>query len=174
MLVGKLISSDEALIYFENRTIEWKCDLPRAPWLGGFFERMVGCMKRTLCKILRNSKLSSCELYTTLIEIEGTINNCPLTYTCVETDVEMLTPAHSMYGQFDMIPEDVKDEEDETSIQKIHRYLVNRRQNFWSRWRNEYLIRLREHHKMKDKKNSRTMKVGDVVIVVDASKLPRG
>ena len=105
-------------------------------------------MKRTLYKTLRNSKLSSCELYTTLTEIERTINNRPLTYAYDETNAEMLTPANLMYGyRFDMIPDDVQDEENETSIQKRHRYLANRRRHFWNRWRNEYLINLREHHK---------------------------
>ena len=67
-------------------------------------------MKRTFYKILRNSKIESCELYTTLIELEGTINNRPLTYAYHETDAEMLTPAHLMYGyRFDMIPDDLKE-----------------------------------------------------------------
>jgi len=169
------MASDEALSYFENRKVEWKFNFLRAPWWGGFFERMVGCVERTFYKTLRNSKLSSCELYTTLIEIEGTINNRPLTYAYGETDAEMLTPAHLMYGyRFDMIPDDVKDEEDETSIQKRHRYLANKRRHYWNRWRSEYLTSLREHHKMKDNKSARTVQVGDVVIVVDESKLPRG
>ena len=73
-----------------------------------------------------------------------------------------------------MFPDDVKDEEDETSIQKGHRCLANRRRHFWNRWRNEYLVSSREHHKMKDKKSARSVQVGDVVIVVDESKLPRG
>jgi len=175
LFVRRLMASDEALSYFENRNVEWKFNLSRAPWWGGFFERMVGCVKRTLYKTLRNSKLSSCELYTTLIEIEGTINNRPLTYAYDETDAEMLTPAHLMYGyRFDMIPDDVKDEEDETSIQKRHRYLANKRRHYWNRWRSEYLTSLREHHKMKDNKSARTVQVGDVVIVVDESKRPRG
>ena len=32
----------------QNHLIEWRFNLERAPWWGGFFERMVGCVKRCL------------------------------------------------------------------------------------------------------------------------------
>ena len=34
----------------ETRRIEWRFNLERAPWWGGFFERMVGSVKRCLRK----------------------------------------------------------------------------------------------------------------------------
>ena len=60
--------------------IEWKFNLERAPWWGGFFERMVGIVKGCLRKVLRNARLTKDEIYTVLVEIEGTLNSRPLTY----------------------------------------------------------------------------------------------
>ena len=115
------------------------------------------------------------ELNTILIEIEGTLNNRPLTFAYEELGEEMLTPAHMLYGyRYDVIPDDVKDDEDETSLDKRYRYLANRRRHFWRRWKTEYLVDLREHHRLQVKKSGREIKEGDVVIVVDKNKLPRG
>lgn len=125
----------------------------------------------SLKKILKNAKQSINELNTTLIEIEGTISNRPLPYAYDEADE--LTPAHLMYG-FDMIPDEFKDEEDETSIQKRHRYLANRRRRFLNRRKREYLVNLREYHRMQVKHGKNKVQEGKVVLVKDESKLPRG
>ena len=140
-----------------------------------FFERMIGCVKRTLKKVLGNSKLSGVELNTTLTEVEGTLNNRPLTFAYDELGEEMLTPAHLLFAyRFDAIPDDVKDEEDENNLEKRHRFLANKRRHFWGRWKSEYLTDLREYHQLQAKKTGRHVAEGDVVIVMDESKLPRG
>ena len=50
----------------------------RAPWWGGFFERMVGCVKHCLCKVLGNTGLTFDKLFTVLIKVEGTLNHSPM------------------------------------------------------------------------------------------------
>ena len=100
------------------------------------------------------------------MEIEGTLNNRPLTYSYDELGEDMLTPAHLLYGyRFEAIPDDVKDEEDNANLNKRVRYLVNRRKHFWRRWRREYLIDLREMHKLKATKKGDQIKEQHVVIV---------
>ena len=43
--------------------------------------------------------------------------------------------------------------------------------HFWDRWRKEYLVNLREHHKIKYyKKNRPTIQLNDVVIIGDANR----
>ena len=49
-------------------------DLDRAPWWGGFSERMVKSVKRCLRKMLGNFCLTYDELLTSLIEVEAVIN----------------------------------------------------------------------------------------------------
>ena len=43
---------------------KWKFNLERAPWWGGFFERMVGNVKAYLRKVLSNARLTFDELRT--------------------------------------------------------------------------------------------------------------
>ena len=43
--------------------------------------------------------------------------------------------------------------------------------HFWDRWRKEYLVNLREHHKINSyKKNRPTIQLNDVVIIGDANR----
>ena len=56
----------------QNHRIEWRFNLERAPWWGGFFERMIGSVKSCLRKVLGNARLTFDELLTVLIEVEAT------------------------------------------------------------------------------------------------------
>ncbi|GFV12674.1 integrase catalytic domain-containing protein [Trichonephila clavipes] len=75
--------------------IHWKFIVERAPWWGGFYERLVKTIKDPLRKILGRALLTFEELSTILSEVEVIVNHRPLTY--VENDPgepEPLTPAH--------------------------------------------------------------------------------
>ena len=63
-----------------SKNIVWKFNLERAPWQGGFFERLVQSIKRPLRKIGGNARLRYNEMLTVLCEIEQIVNNRPLTY----------------------------------------------------------------------------------------------
>ena len=115
-----LIASDNAKTFkttekeLENRRIEWRFNLERAPWWGGFFERMVGSVKRCLHKVIGNTRLTFNELLTVLVEVEGTLNSRSLTYEYNNPEGEVLTPAHLIYGRrLQSLPE-VTEEEDES------------------------------------------------------------
>jgi len=167
----KLMKDEEVQRYLEDGRVVWRFNLSRAPWWGGFFERMIGCVKRVLRKVLGNARLSLVELQTIVAEVEGTVNNRPLTYDYSEMGEDMITPSHLVYGyRFDCIPDDIKDEKD---IYKRLRYIANKRKHYWKRWQREYLLDLREHHKKINKKGSTLVKEGDVVIVFEES-TPRG
>ena len=61
------------------KEVKWKFNIPKAPWWGGVFERMIGCTKRCLRKIVGQAKFSQDEL-TALTEVEMVINSRPLSY----------------------------------------------------------------------------------------------
>ncbi len=90
--VDRLNKESDFQDFMLEKRIEWKFNLERTPWWGGFFERMVGTVKRCLRKILGNARLSYDELNTCLVEVEGTINDRPLTYVYDELSSEPLTP----------------------------------------------------------------------------------
>lgn len=159
--------------YLENNHIDWKFNLEKTPWWGGFFERMVGTVKRCLRKVLGNAKLTYDELLTTLIEVEGTINSRPLTYEYDEVGVEVLTPSHLIFGRrLQSIPDgklkiDDDDDNDAQHYLSRHRFLARTRTHFWNRWKREYLADLREYHKGNENRKGSEVKLSDVVLVYD-------
>lgn len=90
-LIEKMCKSREVWAYLEGSQISWKFNLERAPWWGGFYERLIGTMKRCLRKVLRNAKLNGDELLTILTELEAMLNSRPLTCEYDEVGEEMLT-----------------------------------------------------------------------------------
>jgi len=154
-----------------NKRIMWRFNLERAPWWGGFFERMVGLVKRCLRKVLGNARLTFDELLTIIVEIEGTLNARPLTYEYEELEEEVLTPSHLIYGRrITSIPDEIVEDREEMSGKERYGYLSKKLAHFWNRWRREYLADLREFHRLKSASKDRTVEVGDVVTVHDECK----
>ena len=92
------------------------------------------------------------ELLTVLVKVEGTLNSRPLTYEYSVTGYEVLTPSHLIYGRrIQSLPNEIAEdpEEDESSCYERFRYLTEKLAHFWKRWRNEYLVNLREFHRAK-------------------------
>ena len=95
---------------------------------------------------------------------------------------EPLTPSHLLTGRriFSLpdLSQELGDEDFELSpmqLTKRMKYLNNVINHFWKRWRNEYLLELRDpHHQNKEESHpSNPIRVGDVVLVHDES-LPQG
>ena len=91
------------------------------------------------------------------------------------SDPEPLTPAHLIYGRrIVSVPHPVEDlsenadpsylsDQDMRKVTSRHSKLI---QQFWVRWRKEYLTALREFHKATGN-NRQIIKKGDVVVVHD-------
>ena len=168
-----LFKHPEIACELDRKRIEWRFNLERAPWWGGFFERMVGSVKACLREVLGNARLSFDELLTVLVEVEGTLNSRPLTYEYSEAGYEVLTPSHLIYGRrIQSLPDEIAEdpEENESSCYEIFRYLTEKLAHFWKRWRNEYLVNLREFHRAKSGRVVKQVQVGDVVTVFEENK----
>ena len=76
----KLSKDDDLNDYLAKNEITWKFNLSRAPWWGGFFERLIGVMKSTLAKVVGKALLSFDELRRVLLDTEIHMNNRPLTW----------------------------------------------------------------------------------------------
>ena len=167
-LMKQLKVNSEFLGFLQNERIEWKFNLERTPWWGGFYERMVGTVKRCLKKIIGKAKLDHDELNTILIEIEGVLNSRPITYLYEELEAEPLTPSHLMFGRrLTTLPikRNLENCHVDVNFPKRYRYLVSKLSHFWNRWQHEYLVDLREQHKLGGKKHD--IQVGDCVLVQD-------
>ena len=116
-------------MYLLNLKVKWRFNLERAPWWGGFFERLIRSVKRCLNKILKNAKLSYEELLTVVTEVECVLNSCPLTYLFSEDIEEPLTTSHVMTGRRLLsIPDEIAVDEEDTSevslLTRRQRYLL--------------------------------------------------
>ena len=158
----------------------WRFIPKRAPWYGGFWERLIGLTKMSLKKVLGRAYVSLIMLQTLVVEVEATLNDRPLTHvSCDITDAEPITPAHLLYGRritslpFRQVEDDeVVDPtfgEGKDVVERRTRQLASVLQHFRSRWKHEYLTSLREFHKISGN-NDQTIAVCDVVLVHDDCK----
>ena len=70
-----LMQSTEVKRELGKRGVSWKFIPKRAPWWGGFWERMVGLTKSALKKVLGRRHVSLTTLETVIVEIEAALND---------------------------------------------------------------------------------------------------
>ena len=88
--IQDLCENSEVINFLASRKVEWTFIPKRAPWFGGFYERLIGLTKTSLTKCL----VTLDELVTVVTEIETMINERPLTYVSSEADEpDPLTPS---------------------------------------------------------------------------------
>ncbi|XP_028397220.1 uncharacterized protein LOC114521030 [Dendronephthya gigantea] len=164
---AKTFKGAELRNFIAVKNIRWQFIVERSPWWGGFYERMVRCVKRCLKKVLSNARLTYEELLTLLIQIEGVLNSRPLTYVSNEKD-EPLTPSQLVIGRrIVSVPSELQDDvkiQARNDAIKRDKYLKTVLGHFWKRWSSEYLTQLREHHRP-SKRDGPVINVGDVVSV---------
>ena len=122
---------------------------------GGHFERLIGTVKRCLRKVLGNARLSPDELSTVLTEVEGTLNSRSLTCYGDDLEEQALTPSHLIIGRRISplsenvnIPHNPDDIAGESTLCRRFVYLTTKLNHFWMRWQKEYLLVLRETHRL--------------------------
>ncbi|XP_068237899.1 uncharacterized protein [Palaemon carinicauda] len=97
-LLQGLYEGDEVQQFLRKTGIEWSFQTPRAPWKGGFFERLIGVTKRTLQIALGKKYLPDAHVLTLVKEAEAVVNNRPLMYSGDKCEDEVLTPSHLVRG----------------------------------------------------------------------------
>jgi hypothetical protein len=187
-----VIMSDNALTYIATAKIlkeevltqhgiTWKFIPQHAPWYGGLRERLIGITKTCIKKVLGKSLVSLETLQTLITEAECIINDRPLTHSSQDPlDEEPLTPSHLLYGRRITSPT-YPDDRDDPEVQaddisrstahKLLRFKCAVIEQFWSRWKHEYVTSLREFHKRSGGEGDE-VRVGDVVQIQD-DMLPR-
>ena len=156
---GKTFEGCSLKPFLSQHGIVWKLNVPQAPWWGGFFERMVGSVKRCLKKTLGNARVTYEEFQTVLLEVEGILNPRPLTHVYEELE-EPISPS-SCIGRIFVSPipktQDSISGTTATELSKRQKHLDLVLKHFWNRWRREYLSELREHHLGKKTSRSRVI-----------------
>ena len=119
------------------------------------------------------------ELLTAIVEVEMVINSRPLSYVSPDDFEEPLTPSHLMV-ECCHVPDAVyKDNLDEDGVNSAvfsrrAQHLSRTLDQFWQRWRIEYLLELREAHRCsRSCTDNPRISVGDIVVVKTEGQ-PRG
>ena len=153
-----------------NCDLEFKMNPPGASHMGGAWERLIGVVRSVLGAILdqHGERLDDNSLSTLLYEVAAVINSRPLSLDHV-TDPghpEPLTPNHLLTGKSRVVvpPPGEFSQSDIYSI-KRWRCVQELTNQFWQRWRKEYLQYLQIRSKWQRKE--REMRVGDVVLLSD-------
>ncbi|GFS76172.1 integrase catalytic domain-containing protein [Trichonephila clavipes] len=169
---ANILKDSEFQSFVADKGIHWKFIVERAPWWGGFYERLVKTIKDPLRKILGRALLTFEELSTILSEVEVIVNHRPLTY--VENDPgepEPLTPAHFLelgYGDskypihfIELI--DATTAKESYKKRKTYRTLLLKQ--LWRRWKEQYLLQLKPANHFKTPSVHKNLKLSDVVLV---------
>ncbi|XP_044166607.1 uncharacterized protein LOC122950686 [Acropora millepora] len=180
-VLKKVFSYPSVKRFLLNRRISWKFNMDRAPWWGGFFERMIQNAKRSLRKTLRNAKLDYDELHTILVEVEGTLNSRPLTFVSSDDVEEPLTPLHLIYGRGILSLHDFTRNREASLSQAVssgdlprrRKYMQLLLEHFSKRWSREYVAELRNLHRHKFRPE-RSISISDEdVVTLFEDNLPR-
>ena len=173
--VKTIVRSHEVQRYLSSNRVTWKFIVERAPWWGGFWQRLIQSVKKWLKKTVGRTSLDYDELNTVLVETESIINSRPLTYIYGndQSVSHPLTPSHLINGrQITLLPND-----EHFEIISTHKTLTRRQQHhkrlleqFAKQWRHEYLLSLRERPTAKSANgNPATVRVCDIVILKNDS-----
>lgn len=152
--------------------INFKMNTPGASHMGGVWERQIRSVRAVLSSLLSSNptRLDDESLRTFMCEAESIINSRPLTVDQL-TDPdspEPLTPNHllTMKSKI-LLPPPGNFQPADAYVRKRWRrvqYLTN---EFWSRWRKEFLLSLQERQKWT--RPRRNLHVDDIVIVKDVN-----
>ena len=145
------LSATKTHQFLAQHNIVWKFIAPRAAWWGGWWERMVGAMKRCLRKVLGRLQVSEEGLNTTLVAVEAAINS--RTIVQVEDERGALTPAHFLVGERLTVIPTGPEPKTNPSLTKEFRMRQKLADDFWGRWHKEYLTTLRSFHEVRQRKH---------------------
>ena len=176
---AKVFSADETQTFCSSKGISWDFNLSKAPWQGGFWERLIALCKRCLKKVVGRRKLTFDELKVIIFEIESILNNRPLCYVYDDIDDIALTPNSLLFGrtleQTNLVSngEQTPMNYDITTDGFLSKYkhlekVIN---EFWDIWRRDYLLELRQLQKINKSKGAKP-KVNDIVIIYEEN-IPR-
>ena len=150
-------------------SLPWKFIPARAPWWGGWWETLGGVVKSSLRKSLHLSMLSEDQLRSVIAELEGVINERPLTYVSdIEDSLPALTPAHFFSMRLPLGDPWLASA---TQLRGAYKKWVIVSNRLIDRWRKDYLASLRVWRNTDSP--GRLPKKGDIVLVREGPRRSR-
>lgn len=159
-----------------SKEIDWHFAPPGSPTFNGLAEAAVKTTKHHLLRAIGQNALTFEELTTLLYQIESVVNMRPLCPMSNDpNELSVLTPAHFL----NLVPTTIPEENlEDTKANWLSRWQLVQRlhQQFWTKWKNEYLMELQKRNKWTTKRPN--LEVGELVLIKDenlpASQWPMG
>ena len=104
------------------------------------------------------------ELEDALLDVEVTLNNCPLDYVEDDIQLPLITPNRMRFIGTTVLPEREPHRE-LRDLCKWAKYLKRCKDDMWKLWTKEYLRGLPHPHNLKHDGKGITLAVGDIVII---------
>ena len=149
----------------------WKFNPPKASHMGGVWERQIKSVRSVLSYLLmKHGEMINDETFRTfLCEAECIVNSRPLTYETLGDPQSPLplSPMNLLSLKSKIVTQPPGEFDNDANLYcrkywKRVQYLTNQ---FWLRWKKEYLVTLQE--RVKWKKPCRNTKVGDIVLLIE-------
>ena len=162
---------DKVSRFCTEEGIHWHFSPPSGPHFGGLWEAAVRSAKHHLLRVLGDNPATPEDMNTLLVQVEGCLNSRPIT-ACSDdpSDLEPLTPGHFLVGSsLQSIPEP---NYQSLSTNRLNQWQLMQRklQDFWTRWRREYLSQLQG--RIKRWRSPVQIEIGKLVIIHDDNQPP--
>ncbi|XP_038070490.1 uncharacterized protein LOC119739571 [Patiria miniata] len=156
--------------FLAKRQCQFVMNAPHSSHVGGVWERQIKTVRSVLSSIIQQSpgRLDAATLRTFLYEAMAIVNSRPLTTVNLHDPLspEPLTPNHLLTMKSTAaLPPPGKFVKEDLYIRKRWRRVQYLAEQFWGRWRKEYLSSLTSRQKWHTPR--RNIKVGDVVLLKD-------
>ena len=156
-------ASQQLLEKYGPMSPKWNFIAPKAPWWGGWYERLVRSVKNGLKKSVGLQSLNRIDMEVALCRIEKSINLRPITKSVDQTP---LRPADFLWPSGGSLVSPPKEgEPDRDVLEKLYAQQRRAVSEVWLRWKTEYLANLPflvpKHFENGD------INVGDLVIIND-------
>ncbi|XP_076302002.1 uncharacterized protein LOC143220171 [Lasioglossum baleicum] len=134
---------------------EWHFNPPAAPHFGGLWEAAVKSTKYHLRRTIGETKLTFEEMTTLLAQVEACLNSRPLAALSDDpADLTALTPGHFLVGSaLQALPEPSLLDEGTNRLTRWQ-LISKMRDQFWARWKREYLHALTSRTKWRQTKEN--------------------
>jgi hypothetical protein len=154
--------------------IEFKMNVPKASHFGGIWERQIRTVRSVLNPLMRNNStyLDDEAFRTLMCEVESIVNSRPLTVDNLNDPLSLspLTPNHLLTMKTKiLLPPPGKFQTKEIYSKKRWRRIQHLANEFWARWRKEFLHSLQERSKWN--KPRRNIHTGDIVLLMDEGEI---
>ena len=155
---------DDALQKFAIQRLSWHFIPPFTPHMGGLWEAGVKSFKKHFRKITGSQRYTFEEFGTLLARIEAVLNSRPLSPQSEDiANLTALTPGHFLIGTSLLAPAEPEELSSSTYLHNRWRKLQALQQEFCSRWKSEYLMKMQRRNKWKYPEEN--LEVGDLIVI---------